>query len=70
MTLVHLSAGLVKSIHGSYKIKVHPEEGQEVEIDFTPPFRRFRMVQDLEKELGISLGKRHINSLLGSEGPL
>jgi lysyl-tRNA synthetase class 2 len=47
---------LVKSINGSYKVKIHPEEGQEVEIDFTPPFRRIRMLPDLEKELGVSLG--------------
>jgi len=52
----NLVSGLVKSIHGSYKIKVHPEEGQEIEIDFTPPFRRFRMIQDLEKELGVTFG--------------
>lgn len=51
-----LLSGLVKSIHGSYKIKVHPEEGQEIEIDFTPPFGRFRMIQDLEKELGVKFG--------------
>lgn len=50
-------SGLVKTIHGSYKIKIHPEEEEEVEIDFTPPFRRFRMIQDLEKELGVSFGK-------------
>jgi lysyl-tRNA synthetase class 2 len=48
--------GLVKSIYGSYKITIHPEEGQEVEIDFTPPFRRFRMLADLEKCLGVQLG--------------
>jgi len=51
-----LLSGLVKAIHGSYKIKLHPEEGQEIEVDFTPPFRRFRMLQDLEKELGVSFG--------------
>ena len=47
---------MVKAIHGSYKIKVHPEEGQEIEIDFTPPFRRMQMLPELEKELGVSLG--------------
>jgi lysyl-tRNA synthetase class 2 len=51
-----LLSGMVKAIHGSYKITLHPEEGKEVEIDFTPPFRRIRMLPDLEKELGVSLG--------------
>jgi hypothetical protein len=36
---------------------MRPEEGQEIEIDFTPPFKRYRMLPDLEKELGVSLGK-------------
>ncbi|XP_021962086.1 lysine--tRNA ligase-like isoform X2 [Folsomia candida] len=51
-----LLSGLIKSIYGGYKITIHPEEGQEVEIDFTPPFRRFRMLPDLEKATGSSLG--------------
>ncbi|CAL8102094.1 unnamed protein product [Orchesella dallaii] len=51
-----LLSGLVKSILGSYKFKVHPEEGKEIEIDFTPPFRRIRMLPELEKKLGVSLG--------------
>lgn len=46
----------MKSIHGSYKFKIHPEEGKEVEVDFTPPFRRMRMIPELEKALGVSLG--------------
>jgi lysyl-tRNA synthetase class 2 len=56
----NLISGLVKTIHGSYKITVnpHPEKlaGHEVEIDFTPPFKRMQMIQDLEKEVGVSLG--------------
>ncbi|XP_015787819.1 lysine--tRNA ligase [Tetranychus urticae] len=48
-------SGLVKSVHGSYKITYHPEgpDGQSVEIDFTPPFRRIKMLPDLEKCLGV-----------------
>lgn len=48
-------SGMVKSIHGSYKIKYHPEgaDGPECEIDFTPPFRRISMIGDLEKELSV-----------------
>ncbi|XP_077869120.1 lysine--tRNA ligase-like [Saccoglossus kowalevskii] len=53
-----LIAGMVKSVHGSYKIVYHPEgqDGEEAwEVDFTPPFRRIRMIPDLEKELGVKL---------------
>lgn len=52
-------SGMVKSIHGSYKIKYHPdgvgveEGGQEYEIDFTPPFRRIRMLPALEEILKV-----------------
>ncbi|CAH0557472.1 unnamed protein product [Brassicogethes aeneus] len=50
-----LLAGMVKSIHGTYKVKYHPEglEGEELEIDFTPPFRRIPMIPTLEKELNV-----------------
>ncbi|CAG7819592.1 unnamed protein product [Allacma fusca] len=51
-----LISGMVKAIHGSYKITLHPDDEKEVVIDFTPPFRRIRMLPDLEKELGVSLG--------------
>lgn len=50
-------SGMVKSIHGSYKIKYHPlgPEGEEVEIDFTPPFRRVPMIKTLEDILKVKL---------------
>lgn len=56
-------AGLVKEICGSYKVQFHPKgktnadgsEGDVVEIDFTPPFRRISMTADLEKELRVVL---------------
>ncbi|XP_077977930.1 lysine--tRNA ligase-like isoform X2 [Glandiceps talaboti] len=56
MTEAMLS-GMVKSIHGSYKIKFHPDgpDGEEWEVDFTPPFRRIHMIPDLEKALGMKL---------------
>jgi len=50
------------NICGSYKIKHHPdgvgvdEEGKplpEIEIDFTPPFRRIPLVAGLEEALGV-----------------
>lgn len=48
---------MVKHITGSYKITYHPDgpEGQAYEIDFTPPFRRISMVEELEKSLGVKL---------------
>ncbi|KAG5673883.1 hypothetical protein PVAND_003890 [Polypedilum vanderplanki] len=50
-----LLSGMVKSIHGSYKIKYHPngEEGEEVEVDFTPPFKRVPMLKTLEEILKV-----------------
>jgi len=50
-------SGMVKLIHGSYKVKYHPDgpEGKPIDIDFTPPFRRVSMMKTLEKELGVKL---------------
>ncbi|XP_019891483.1 lysine--tRNA ligase isoform X1 [Musca domestica] len=48
-------SGMVKAIHGTYKIKYHPEgpDGPEEEIDFTPPFRRVNMIKTLEEKLNV-----------------
>lgn len=50
-----LLSGMVHSIYGTYKIKYHPDglEGDEVEIDFTPPFKRVRMIPTLEEKLRV-----------------
>lgn len=50
-----LVSGMVKSIHGSYKIIYHPDgpEGEGVEIDFTPPFKRVPMIKTLEEKLNV-----------------
>lgn len=50
-----LISGMVKSIHGTYKVKYHPDgpEGEEVEIDFTPPFKRVSMLPTLESILKV-----------------
>lgn len=55
----HLVSGMVKSIHGTYKIKYHPDgiDGQECEIDFTPPFKRMSMFGELEKILHVKFPK-------------
>lgn len=48
-------SGMVKTIHGSYKIKYHPdgEDTEPVEIDFTPPFKRVSMIKTLEEVLNV-----------------
>ncbi|KAJ3593033.1 hypothetical protein NHX12_005371 [Muraenolepis orangiensis] len=50
-----LLSGMVKHITGGYKVIYHPDgpEGQECEIDFTPPFKRISMTGDLEKIMGV-----------------
>ena len=52
-------SGLVKHLFGSYKVQYHPDGPEHPdkvwEIDFTPPFRRFSLVRDLEKECGVKL---------------
>ncbi|CAL1290358.1 unnamed protein product [Larinioides sclopetarius] len=52
-----LLSGMVKALTGSYQIKYHPDgpEGQEYEIDFTPPFKRVKMLPGLEAALGVKL---------------
>lgn len=54
-----LVSGMVKSIHGTYKIKYHPDgpDGEEVEIDFTPPFKRVPMIKTLEDMLKVKFPK-------------
>ncbi|KAJ3321955.1 lysyl-tRNA synthetase [Boothiomyces sp. JEL0866] len=46
-------SGLVLSLFGTYKIKYHPQgaEGPEMDLDFTPPFRRISMIPELERVL-------------------
>jgi lysyl-tRNA synthetase class 2 len=53
-------SGMVMSIAGSYKVKIHPNgQGTEetLEIDFTPPFKRVPMMKTLEDKLGVPLPK-------------
>lgn len=51
-------SGLVKAVTGSYKITYHPDGkdtpgGREYHIDFSTPWKRFDMIQELEKQLGV-----------------
>ena len=52
-----LVSGMVLKLKGSYKVMYHANGPDEppVEIDFTPPFKRFSMVADLEKTLNIKI---------------
>ena len=52
-----LISGMVLKLKGSYKVMYHANGPDEppVEIDFTPPFKRFSMVADLEKALNIKI---------------
>ncbi|KYQ92593.1 lysine-tRNA ligase [Tieghemostelium lacteum] len=55
---------IVMNIHGSLKLKYHPngtqpgpkgEAPQEIEIDFTRPWKKIDMISDLEKAIGAKI---------------
>jgi lysyl-tRNA synthetase class 2 len=49
-------SGMVKEITGGYKIKYSPKPGaEEVEIDFSPPFKRISMMEGIEEAMGVKL---------------
>ncbi|VDI19154.1 lysyl-tRNA synthetase, class II, partial [Mytilus galloprovincialis] len=50
-----LVSGMVKTLTGGYKVPYHPEgpDGPVWEVDFTPPFRRIKMIPELESKLGV-----------------
>ncbi|KAL1827912.1 hypothetical protein ACET3Z_006324 [Daucus carota] len=52
-------SGMVKELTGDYKIGYHANgfENEAIEIDFTPPFRRVDMIEDLEKMAGLDIPK-------------
>lgn len=51
-----LFSEMVKEITGSYKLTIQKEAGEEpVEIDFTPPFRRVKMVPAVEEATGVKI---------------
>lgn len=52
-----LVSGMVKEATGETKITYHPNEddkSQVFEVDFTPPFRRVKMIPELEKQLNVT----------------
>ena len=46
---------MVKEITGGHKVQYHPEgpDGPVWDIDFTPPFKRICMIDELEKKLNV-----------------
>lgn len=54
-----LFSAMVLNIKGSYKIEYHPNgpDSPPVEIDFTPPWPRISMVEEIEKKGGVKLGQ-------------
>jgi len=49
-----LISGLVIHLFGTYKIKYHVNglDQEPVEINFTPPFKRLNLIEDLERATG------------------
>jgi len=49
-----LFSSMVLNIKGSYKIQYHPEgpDGPAVDLDFTPPWPRYSMIDEIEKAAG------------------
>ncbi|XP_042416620.1 lysine--tRNA ligase-like [Zingiber officinale] len=52
-------SGMVKFLTGGYLIKYHAHgvNKDPIEIDFTPPFRRMDMIEELEKRANLSIPK-------------
>lgn len=53
-----LISGLVKSLFNTYKIQYHPngrDSDEVMELDFTPPFKRVDMIDELERLLETKL---------------
>ncbi|KAJ9175431.1 hypothetical protein P3X46_013987 [Hevea brasiliensis] len=54
-----LLIGMVKELTGGYKIKYHANGSDKdpIEIDFTPPFRRIDMIDELEQIANLNIPK-------------
>ncbi|XP_076896788.1 lysine--tRNA ligase-like [Bidens hawaiensis] len=52
-------SGMVEELTGGYKIKYHANglDNDPIEIDFTPPFRRIDMIEELEKIANLNIPK-------------
>jgi lysyl-tRNA synthetase class 2 len=54
-----LFSSMVLNIKGSYKFQFHPDgpDGEAIEIDFSPPWPRIPMVEEIEKKSGIKINR-------------
>ncbi|KAK2656485.1 hypothetical protein Ddye_009537 [Dipteronia dyeriana] len=54
-----LLSGMVKELTGSHKIRYHGNgwNNEPIEIDFTPPFRRMDLMEELESKANICIPK-------------
>ncbi|KAL6557112.1 hypothetical protein OROMI_017462 [Orobanche minor] len=61
-------SGMVKKITGGYKVKYHANglDKDPIEIDFTPPFRRIDMVDELNKLAGLNINPKDLSSEEGN----
>jgi len=52
-----LFSSMVLNIKGSYKIEYHPDgpDGEPIEIDFTPPWPRISLVEEVEKQAKVKI---------------
>lgn len=46
---------IVMAVKGSYKFKIKNDKGKEVEIDFSPPWKKISVMEELEKKLGVKI---------------
>lgn len=64
----NMLSGMVKALTGSYKVRYHPnrvsdtELGEPIDVDFTPPFKRVRMLSELQSILGVTFPKMDLAS--------
>ncbi|KAK3031799.1 hypothetical protein RJ639_036951, partial [Escallonia herrerae] len=52
-------SSMVKELTGGYKVEYHASgyQNEPIEIDFTPPFRRIDMIEELERIANLSIPK-------------
>ena len=57
MLLLLCAAGMVQEISGGMKMDYHPVEGDAdkvFQVDWTPPFKRVSMIEELERQLNVT----------------
>merc|ERR1711931_256402 len=62
-----LLSGMVKSIFGKYQVTYHPDQSEEgkgepISVDYTPPFKRVSMLEELQKQIGVTFPNFDLHS--------